>query len=365
MNSKKCLNKRSLIIVFILVFLIAGCGPSPEQQAATAVALTAAAATDTPTPIPTSTPTLTPTPIPYDLSVLVTDGDEVPIIGATVVLAETDEDSGTQTTDDSGQVTWYNLPDEIVSLNISAQGYLPTDLSKTIERGPNEFEVVLERDPYGLLPIDACTPGEHLLYIEDFQDGAAQGWPDIEFRAQGWELGPHPDSPGNEVILNPGHNNTQITLQDYEFDNAVWRTRFMPIGMPNYIFNWHFVVAPYEVNGDSIEFSNYGIGFPYPYFRSVRATNPFPEVVLVDKTRSIEAGVWHTIEISTYNGVLEVWLDGHRALTYKDPAPLIGGPLGIELWESEDDQSIIYFDDISVCELNAPFVPIPTPEPSP
>ena len=40
----------------------------------------------------------------------------------------------------------------------------------------NEIVLKLERDPFGLLPSDACGAGESLLYVDDFQDGEAQGW---------------------------------------------------------------------------------------------------------------------------------------------------------------------------------------------
>ena len=38
------------------------------------------------------------------------------------------------------------------------------------------MEFSLSSDPNGLLPINACAPGEELIYLEDFQDGEAQDW---------------------------------------------------------------------------------------------------------------------------------------------------------------------------------------------
>jgi len=363
-----------LAIILIGAFL-SSCGPSPEEQTATAVALTAAAATSTPTvtptftPTPTSThtPTPTPTPIPYDLSVLVTGDEDAPIVGAIVVLAEIGTEIGTQITDDVGQAFWYDLPEETVNLSISAQGYFPLEKTDSIKRGINQVAVVLERDPPGLLPSEACAPGERLLYIEDFQDGEAQGWPEIEYRAQDWDIGPGPDMPGDMVLFRPAEHEGGAEFHDQTFDNAVWRLQFMPIGMPIFHFDWHWA-KDYEVEEGTVRRSNYSLWFHPPDIRVFRSQRDlFPTINLRDVVRTMKRDVWHQIEISTYEGTLEVWIDGVRFLSYEDPKPLPGGimTLGQGYEEPLDPQSIVYYDDIVVCELTAPFVPMPTPEPTP
>jgi len=50
-------------------------------------------------------------------------------------------------------------------------------------------------------------------------------------------------------------------------------------------------------------------------------------------------------------------------MIYQDPRPLPGGKLGLYVAETTDAESVAYFDDVSICELTAPFVPMPTPEP--
>ena len=162
---KRLIRLDSLAIILSAGILI-GCGPSAEEQAATSVALTAAAATSTPTVTPTHTPTATsthtptPTPVPYDLSVLVAGEEEAPIIGASVVLAEIGDEVGAQITDGVGQAFWYDLSGDAINLSVSAQGYYRLDVAGTIERGINQLAVALERDPHGLLPSEACAPGE-------------------------------------------------------------------------------------------------------------------------------------------------------------------------------------------------------------
>ena len=363
------------LAIILIGVLLSGCGASPEEQTATAVALTAAAATSTPTitptftPTPTNTPTPTPTPIPYDLSVLVRGEEDAPIVGASVLMAEIAGEAGTQTTDDVGQAFWYDLPGETVNLSISAPGYFPRQRTDSIHRGINQLTVALERDPHGLLPSEACAPGERLLYLEDFQDREAQGWPEVEFRAQGWGLVPHPDEQGNLVIVNPTdvtappEGNVMTMLQGYSFDNAVARVRFMPTGRSIFSFTWHFLVGPYQTEDGLVDWSSYQVWFDPPGNRVFRSQEPLSTDNLRELERTMKGEAWHVIEISTFDGLLDIWIDGLRFLTYLDPKPLPPGDLTMSVWHMRAGQSLVYFDDISICELTAPFVPLPTPGP--
>jgi hypothetical protein len=354
------------LALMLFCILLSACGPSPEEQAATAAVLTAAAATNTPsptsTPAPTftPTPTPTPTPVPYDLSLLVVGEEDAPILGAKVVLAEIDD---MQNTDNVGQAFWYDLPGETVNLSVSAQGYFPQEITDTITRGVNQLSVNLDRDPHGILPSEACGPGEKLLYLEDFQDGEAQGWAEIEFRALGWDLIPQHDSQGNLVSQFSCKAETQIQLQALTFEDAVWRIRFMPHGKPTWIgFSW-YISGGYEIKQGNVDYSAYGVPFSEGGMRVMRSQYPFPEITLLDIERYLKPDVWHVLEISTYFDTVEVWLDGNHLVKYNDPQPLPGGALGLELQPSDYEGSWVYFDNLSVCELSAPYVPKPTPEP--
>ena len=357
--------------IILIGVSLSGCGPSPEEQTATAFALTAAAATSTPTITPTATytptlaPTSTPTPIPYDLSALVTGEEGAPLVGASVALAEIGQEAVTQTTDDDGQAFWYDLQGDRVNLSISAPGYFPLVKTETIERGINEVTIALDRDPHALLPSEACAPDERLLYLEDFQDGEAQGWEAIEFRAQGWDVSPHPDSPGNMVVLKPGATGASgAESLDYPLQNAVWRVRFSFHRRPLIAFQWP-ISGGYEVDGDNVEFSTYGLEVhPLGGFILVeRIQSPISIFNLLNVGRTLTRDVWHTVEISTFEGLMEIWIDAKRLMTYQDPKPLPGGKLSLEVGESTDAEAVAYFDDISICELTAPFVPMPRPEP--
>lgn len=355
-------NRWIILSAIIIVVLLTNCGPSPEEQAATEAALTAAAATSTPTvtptftptPIPTSTPT--PTPIPYDLTVLVKGEDDAPVIGATVVLTEIGE-VAEKITDDSGQVCWNDLPGKNVTLNITAQGYLPKEISEMINRGDNELNISLERDLHGLFPSDACSQGESLLYIEDFQDGEAKGWPEIEAGALGWKLIPLPGMEEDIVLRHRANVDAWATLDGFAFNNAVARVQFMAEGDLPFVIYMPWVIDPYEVEDGTVEFASYQVIFHPDAIQVFRQAEPFPTKPLLDEQIRIARGSWHILEISLFNGVLELWVDGVRHLRFTDQNPLPSGTLGFEVWQFQDEKSIVYFDDISVCELSAPFNP--------
>lgn len=354
--------KCGLLILLLGSGLLISCGPSPEEQAATDVALTAAAATDTPIPTPTSTPTPTPTPIPYDLTVLVIGEEDAPINGASIVLTELGEKTGTQITDDTGFGSWHDLPGETVSFTISAQGYLPLNASETMERGANEVTFALERDPFGLLPSEICAPGERLLYVDDFQDGQAQGWRDIEYRANGWDIGPSPDNPDDLVISHTGRSGTWTDYDPVIYEDAVWRFQYMITRPRTFTMHWHIAPEPYEIEDGWVDDSRYQVDFLPRNLYVLRITNPIWAQPLMWSNLWNPTEEWHTVEISTFEDRFEVWRDGKRLFVYTDPSPLPGGGIKIESSQTADPESFVYFNNMSVCELSEPFKPMTIPE---
>ena len=124
---------RIALHVAILVAAL-GCAPSAEQIA------TMTAAAWTPTPI--SSPT--PTPIPYSLIVHVTDESGAGIVAA-IILLESGSNEPIQT-DAAGRYEWKTVNGPTGSLLVSATGYHDATQTVTLERGPNELVVVLQRD---------------------------------------------------------------------------------------------------------------------------------------------------------------------------------------------------------------------------
>lgn len=287
----------------------------------------------------------------------------MPIVGASVVLAEIEDEAGTQMTDNVGQAFWYDLPGEAVNLAISAQGYFPLKIPETLEHGVNQVEVALERDPHGVLPSEACAPGEKLLYLEDFQNGKAQGWEEIELRAQGWELDAFSDAPGDRVVIHQAESDGQTMLQDQLFENAVFRVRVMPQGRVTIMTMIDWLVEPYEIEEGTVDFSTYSVFFEPNGTNKFRGQEPFRSVELGGANPILRSGEWHDVEMSTFDGTLEIWLDGRRVVTYKDPKPLPPGTVAIEVWGSDDEEATAYFNNLTVCELTAPFETMPAPTP--
>lgn len=344
--------------------MMSGCGPSPEQIATQTAAAWTATPSPTPTPLPTSTPTPTPTPtpIPYDLEVKVSDSEGNPIAGSSVILAEFGEDDmASQPTDSAGSASWLDLPGEGITISVSAQGYIPAEFSETIIRGSNEVTVSLERDPFGLLPSEACATGETLVYIEDFQDDYAENWRNvvaaIDFAApNGWSIGP--DEPGNLILSasqTTGFADDNLRPEEgIAFDNAAWRLRLRYAGTDADMFlnwrqgeddegDWRYIV---QLGGEA----NLSLQ---------RLQNPAPGHFAVGNTNlQLRQNQWYDIELSTFEDVTELWLDGRRMASYTDPQPLPPGTIGLETHLFDGSNTSYFFDNLVVCELGSPFASI-------
>ena len=348
-----------LMVILPLVLLAAACGPSPEEVATQ----TAAAWTDTPEPTatpvpPTETPTAT--PVPIDLTAKILDEQGNPVAGASIVFPESGNGEAVAA-DDQGQFAWTDLAGLEGALAVSAQGYFSAEQSLSLARGSNEVTIALTRDPYGVLPAQACAPGETQLYAEDFQDGAADGWQEIAFQTMGWGMAEYPDEPGNTVASLSSPEHAFSTLQGFTFEDAVWRLRFLVDGRRTLSFNW-LQTGQYQVEGQQVDDSRYQVVIGSSGSEAHRLTLPVMNLT-VTRGRGAKAQAWHTVEISTYQGRTEVWVDGVTTMGYTDPQPLPAGSIALELFPPEDPATVVYFDNIVVCELSAPFVTMPTPAP--
>jgi hypothetical protein len=299
-----------------------------------------------------------------------------PIAGASITFLESGS-SDPESADAAGKFSWNNLPGEAVTLNVSAQGYLPAEQSATLERGPSEISVVMKRDPYGLLPSTACAAGEKLLYMADFQDGQT----DMKYFGSNGRgtvpLGPAADETGNTVLIHDSTTskgeystilNNDTAGAPYEFGEAVWRMRFMMTQETNWGLAWNNA-GPNEFGGITTSQSNYAIGFNTSrhilVLRSIWDADVQPvynlgKPGLVDKVFILKPNIWHYLEISTYQGRLQVWLDGTDIVDVQDDMPLPPG--GFSIYGPES--GILYYDAISVCGLSAPFTSLPVPVPT-
>lgn len=332
-----------IILITSVVILLISCGPSEEAIA------TMTAAAWTPTPLPTPTPT----PMPYSVSIKVVDAKGAALQGAKLHFEALGEnEDAIQTSDETGMASWMNLPDDFVFIRLTAPGYFSAEITETIERGLNEITASLERDPFGLLAADACRPEETLLYIEDFQDKSASEWRELERHPQIYSF--EQDEEGNFVLAVRDNEWKIEYLEGYEFTNFVWRLKFKAAeGLKGGLaFHWGDSEGQWYQQEFQYDRSNnnplvrFGIGEPFEGAHK--------------RSAPLEVDVWHRVEISFFNGLNRVWVDGEEFHSYADPDPLAFGKIAMNIFPREG--SLIILDDFSICELGAPFETIITPE---
>jgi len=338
--------KKILYITFVTLILAlcaSACGPS-EMEIAT---MTASAWTATPMPTATPEPSATPTPVPYDMNLSISDAEGIPLAGASVVFPESGSDEAL-VTDEGGMLTWNDLPGDKVSLTIMAQGYTTLDQEMTIQRGPNEVTVQLERDPLQILPSEACQPGQEALYVEDFEDAMAQGW--IDLMRPAWSIG-SAEGRGNVLsAYNPG----QVAHSHYfdtKFGNAVWLFDMRVDGESyDMHMNWHaleegeglsrYFVVYKNREGLQLHFTRPGMG--YPLAEAPPRPNP--------------NGVWQRFAFAYFNGALDLWIDDELIVgADHTDGPIEAGGFGFIISEITDAN--IAFDNMVVCSLNEPYAP--------
>jgi hypothetical protein len=345
-----------VLVAFILFF--SGCATPTVQSAPTSTLLPeepiptrTPRPTDTPLP-PPPTATATLTPVAYALTVQVLDVKSRPVRSASLTVAELGaKTDATLSVDAKGLVTWSNLPFGTASLTVRAPGYKTVQKSVILQPGPNGLVLKLQLDPYALLPEKACAPGEKLLYLADFQDNQAPGWPDIQAGSQGWSLGPDPAAPGNIVMIAQGSPESipaGIDLSNFTFDNAVWRVSVKFDGGAKIFsfLNWRHSLA----DGDLRYFVNLGPGI----FIDVTRFNSGESASMGRSGVQQVKDKWGRYEISTFNGTTEVWFGARRVVRFTDKAPVPPGTIGFKPF-FQFDTGTFYFDNISVCGLSAPF----------
>lgn len=352
-------------ILLLLTIILGACGPSAEQIAA----MTASAWTPTPKPTNTPPPTPTATPLPYDLTVKVTDADGNPIAGALVAFPMSGSDEPVAA-DGSGQAIWTNLSGPAGTVTVVAQGYFKGEQSFNLNHGPNEIVLKLERDPFGLLPSDACGAGETILYADDFQDGEAQGWNPNQTNPAAHYVAPAPDEAANSVWAidatkitqygndawlgaNYGHQNI--------FGDSVWRMKFMVNRPTAPSFSWN----SFNVTLGSLSLSHATYSFNLAGGQSQVRLNRtlFDQSGGLASDQTVKSGgfkqlemAWHYVELSVYQGNVQMWVDGKPVIDFTDPEPLPEKTIGIWIGPFTDKSiTVMYFDDIRVCGLSAPF----------
>ena len=246
-----------------------------------------------------------------------------------------------------------------MNLTIKAQGYFPHEVAQDLERGVTQIEINLERDPYGLLPGEVCAPGQKVLYIEDFQDGEAQGWSEqIKFKAMGWDIVPHPESEGNLVLVNAFTSNAGAELENAEFEGAVWKFQFMKDGNQINRFEWRTKYDYMDETGH-VDHSTYSARFESnPEWLAIQRQKNYHDIPLLSIDFYLKRNEWHQVDIATFQGRFDFWVNSRVLVSFKDPDPLPSGTMMIGIDEVIGPEQTTYFDNLVVCELTEPYDPL-------
>jgi hypothetical protein len=226
-------------IILVFVFLLSACGQSADSVA-TQVASTMTAVAASWTATPANTPTST--PVPYSVAIRVVDENEISLEGAKVSVSTLQESEDPQLSDIQGITQWNNLPGNEIEIICNLQGYKIAELREIIERGENNIDITLERDPFGLLLSENLSDGENLLFIEDFQDNTdafvdlVGNWEIIEDPAEldnkVFKVSPKSTDPDSAYITFGDENLVDFIIQyrvkyvdlNYDSDNWMWFT---------------------------------------------------------------------------------------------------------------------------------------------
>ena len=182
----------------------------------------------------------------------------------------------------------------------------------------------------------APMPSE-LLYSEDFEDGLARDWS----LGPGWQVS---EIDGNAVLVGQGHNWANLN------EGSDWT---------NYAFKFRLKVRAGSVHLNfrllqGRQFTRYFIGFDEggldlnrqvgDDFTHIAARGWFPS-----------PNTWHTVEIKSFAGHLQVFVDGERKLDLTDEEPLLQGTIAFETTEVAE----VLIDDVEIRRLIEPLTSSP------
>jgi len=323
-----------VLLSICIIFVLSACGPSEEAIA------TMTASVWTPTP----EPTLTPTPVPYDLEVTLQDTDGNPVTQmAFVKVEETGEDM--QPVDESGMVSYANLPGSDVTVSVMAQGYEQASESLVLDRGVNETVLSLEVDPIQIMPSNACQSGQEILIIEDFEDKQLQGWDGVV--RPDWDFAEVEDRGIVATVKQTDQNQPPWINTQEEYGNFVWHLEMRrELGRAKAWLGFH-----------QTDWESY-----YVHFHNINAMGlqhiMDPDGYDLGRLISLPAAdgeSWDKITIAYYEGVLDLYLNEKLVVGVTDESPAPEGRLAVN-FETPDDITLA-LDNFVVCSLSEPYTP--------
>ncbi|MBU1055092.1 MAG: DUF1080 domain-containing protein [Proteobacteria bacterium] len=167
----------------------------------------------------------------------------------------------------------------------------------------------------GILLLTCSIPAfaQEVLYTEDFESGATEGW-ELE---PGWRM---EQKEGNFVLNGEGHNWARLQ-RGQDWADYTFRSRIKVIR------------GGIHLNYRVSEKGRYFIGFSEEglYLNKETPWGKFFELAKSDARIGINT--WHDIEIRGKGGHLQVYLDGKLEIDFTDNAPITQGSIAFETLE--------------------------------
>jgi hypothetical protein len=166
--------------------------------------------------------------------------------------------------------------------------------------------------------------GETLLYSQDFESGKAPNWN----LYTGWNI---IETEIGYILQGNSHNFAYLILGPWKDYSLRFRLKLNQLN------------SAMHANIRQENLARYFIGFnrTQVYLSRQDKDNSFHD--LVTRDTSLGTG-WHDIEINAYGGLITVFVDGNKYLSYTDPDPLLSGRVSFESLTPD----IVWVDDVAV-----------------
>ncbi len=347
-----------LFFCALLSLFTVACRPTRAEAIATGVAQTHTATFSTDPPMPTETATsipsathiiATPTTESNSLSLLLVNDLGLPIANAPIEI----EDE-LFTSNDKGFVNVTDIANS-VSLFAEVQGYKSHTELLSLVPGENAIEIQLARNPFSLLPSNACKPNEELIFIEDFEDGEGQIFPALAIGIPGFSI--ETEATGNKYLRVANTTKTELTYNAMPLENTILRfnLKFSAADREGGVVMWQRSLTD--------DYSAYGLyintDYAYDVFKQIAEGDGYNTLQMGLTTTQQVTGVNHTIEIATFGDLTEVFMDGQKISSFVDPQPISPGGFSIVQFVANGQVSAIpmQFDNFVACKIFAGIKP--------
>ena len=166
-------------------------------------------------------------------------------------------------------------------------------------------------------------------------------------------MGEAPDDPDNTVIKMVGPEENYFLSRRADFPvNLAWRFRFRIDGAARLTLHLNEVEVDNKNQYYFIDIATPGTHTNSEFSYSVSGQE-IP--THLKNFGTVSPGKWHLLEISRFEDTFEIWIDEIQYVKYQDPNPPPPSSVVQQGVSQLPQNSVIYVDQMSVCELHAPF----------